>query len=745
MYQLGQTVEVIIDDVYSHGVFAHIKNSHTKIYIRRRELTLSRNINPLDQFHTDQELNAVIIELASEGRLLELSARRAIPDPWIEFSRRVKVNDVITGCVKYLYPHKVVVEIEPGIDGSIILDEISIHAVKKPEDVLWINDRIQSVVLSIDLANRRLHLSTKRLLQRLLYAHDVLENINKLRSADRKQELDSHLTVHIESHDKPINYFGKILVVDDQKDVREPLVQWLMDAGCDAEGSESGYDALRKCQEQIYSLLIVDINMPGMDGIGLIDRLKDMEIPSIITIMTGSELAEYHGGQLEDLNISALFVKPLDLSEVRDFLIDLTLGRVKKFKLSVNGSGNGSKPQPFEKVLQVSSSALPLIKRLELVLEHLLHVTSAESAVLFYYDPISRLFSIKSKYGLLQYDESSINNLIASPVEDVITEQEIVWEKRVSNRPSTFRKLYDIIPFESCMGVPVYVAGKCDHALFIFHREPNFFSRYRLRDVRTNAALCSIAMESDLFHHQIQNIAPIILTGQLTSALNHEIANQLTALDLQIDHLNRVIAKIELSQPPQHKTHIQDARITCNNLEETVTELHKIVKDFRRIRTAKQNDQINVNSALKTVWENIRKTAAKSNVDIWLKIDDEIPDIVGNAFALYCTFYNLTLNAIQQLENKNGEKLVKIQPSYEHEDGKPMVSVRVMDNGPGIHRQQWEKIFELGFTTRENGSGLGLFIARSLIEAYGGRIIVEESLVQLGTTFLVQLPVEMAQ
>jgi CheY-like chemotaxis protein/predicted RNA-binding protein with RPS1 domain len=548
MCQVGQTVDVIIDDVYSHGVFAHIKNSRTKVYIRRRELTLSRNINPPDQFQVGQELTAVIIELAAEGRLLELSARSAIPDPWIDFSRRVQVNDVLSGRVKYLYPHKVVVEIEPGIDGSMSLDEISPRALKKPEDVLWINDRVQAVVVSIDQANKKLHLSIKRLLNRLMYAHDVLENINKLQGADRHMGNESQTDPQPDAQDKPINYFGKILVVDDQKDVREPLVKWLIDAGCDAVGSDSGYDALRKCKEQIYSLLIVDINMPGLDGIGLIHSLKELGIPSTITIMTGSELAEYHGSSLESLNVSALFVKPLDLSEIRDFLIDLTLSRVKVFKLSENGLGNGSKHQPFEKVLQVARSALPLGKRLDLVLEHLLDITSAESAALFYYDPESRLFSIKSKNGQLQYDEGAINDLVASPVEDVITEQEIVWEKRVSNRSSAFRKLSALVQFESCMGVPVHVAGSCDHALFIFHREPNFFSRYRLRDVRTNAALCSIAMESDLFHHQIQNIAPIILTGQLTSALNHEIANQITALEFQILHLNRLMAKLDQNQ-----------------------------------------------------------------------------------------------------------------------------------------------------------------------------------------------------
>lgn len=69
-----------------------------------------------------------------------------------------------------------------------------------------------------------------------------------------------------------------------------------------------------------------------------------------------------------------------------------------------------------------------------------------------------------------------------------------------------------------------------------------------------------------------------------------------------------------------------------------------------------------------------------------------------------------------------------------------LVQVRFKDTGPGIHYKLWEKIFDLGFTTRDGGSGLGLYIARSLVESMGGRIIVENSFIPIGTTFLIELP-----
>lgn len=67
------------------------------------------------------------------------------------------------------------------------------------------------------------------------------------------------------------------------------------------------------------------------------------------------------------------------------------------------------------------------------------------------------------------------------------------------------------------------------------------------------------------------------------------------------------------------------------------------------------------------------------------------------------------------------------------------IKLRFTDRGPGIHRQLWEKIFELGFSTRPSGSGLGLLTARSLVEPLGGRICVERSVVPISTTFLVEL------
>ncbi len=109
--------------------------------------------------------------------------------------------------------------------------------------------------------------------------------------------------------------------------------------------------------------------------------------------------------------------------------------------------------------------------------------------------------------------------------------------------------------------------------------------------------------------------------------------------------------------------------------------------------------------------------------------------------SLQQVFLNLMLNAMQHMGNRpEKRRVVRVTTTSTLVDDTHFVQIRFSDSGPGIHHKLWEKVFELGFTTREDGSGLGLYIARSLVESIHGSITIEDSLMELGTTFLVQLP-----
>ena len=135
----------------------------------------------------------------------------------------------------------------------------------------------------------------------------------------------------------------------------------------------------------------------------------------------------------------------------------------------------------------------------------------------------------------------------------------------------------------------------------------------------------------------------------------------------------------------------------------------------------------------------MRPLADKAKVKIHLNLAANLPMAAGGSIRLQQVFLNLMLNAVQQIEGKaDGRRALAISTACP-DDECPWVQIRFSDTGPGIHQQILRKIFDLGFTTRTGGSGLGLYIARSLIESMGGHIMVEKSLVPIGATFLVSL------
>ncbi len=109
------------------------------------------------------------------------------------------------------------------------------------------------------------------------------------------------------------------------------------------------------------------------------------------------------------------------------------------------------------------------------------------------------------------------------------------------------------------------------------------------------------------------------------------------------------------------------------------------------------------------------------------------------AVRLEQAFVNVILNAIQQTFLAKGGGDVEIQTQF-HDSATP-IQIRVRDTGPGIHLQHQERIFDLGFSTRPGGTGIGLFVTKNMLESLGGQIRIEESIVLVGTSFLIELPV----
>jgi signal transduction histidine kinase len=181
-----------------------------------------------------------------------------------------------------------------------------------------------------------------------------------------------------------------------------------------------------------------------------------------------------------------------------------------------------------------------------------------------------------------------------------------------------------------------------------------------------------------------------------------------------------------------------------DRLFQTTLDLRQTVEAFRELIRAEGQTAMDVSQVVQRATVLLRLTSEGRQVRIEVRPAPDLPPVTGSSVRLQQVFLNLLLNAAQHTTEQRkcwpqGSDTLLVTMGVDPQAERP-VWVRITDPGPGIHCRLWDDIFALGYSTRPKGTGLGLFIARSLVESMGGAIYVEQSLIPSGTTFRVELP-----
>jgi signal transduction histidine kinase/DNA-binding NarL/FixJ family response regulator/predicted RNA-binding protein with RPS1 domain len=748
-YQPGQVVIAVAERVLSYGVFARLADG-TLAYVRRRELTQAGNVDPQQVVKEGQELRAVILALPEPGQNLELSVRQAEPDPWDAFAASFHARDTVTATVKTLTTAGMLVQVVPGVDGSVPLAEMAPWPVSRTRELFWIGDQVEAVITYLDRPTKRLRLSIRR---QMVHSARVQKVVGRLRAGEPAADPvpEPVPPEGSDEEDEPVadlENLGRVLVVDDHPGVREELVIWLRRHGCQADGVGQPGEALDRMMQAAYALALVDLDLGGQDGLQVIRGVQANSPGTRVIVMSIPEWIAERSDELAALEVADVFVKPLKLDETLETLARLARGEaVGPFRVARPERAE-EVASSFQRLARTMRSGAPLVGRLEAGLEQLVRFTQAELGVLFHFDPASRKVSIMARAGSLPLDSRLVDGLSASPVKDLILEGGEIFEPYVSDHAwQRFQKLLDVVDFESCLAVPVAAAGRVEHALFMFHRQPEAFSRYRLRDARAVATLLGVALESQALEARIQAISSFLLSGHLAAGFGHDVFNKMSALELQMVNLK---TGCDVRSDQAGTSHVAGS-LGCDQMAgdmarllDTVLDLKRTVEAFRELIRAEGQETMDVNQVVEQAARLLQSTARRNLVRIETEPAPELPPVPGNAVRLQQAFLNVMLNAIQHMARKrecwpDGPSRLRVTRGVDAKAEHP-VWVRFADTGPGIHRELWDDIFALGFSTRPGGTGLGLFIARSLVESMGGTISVEQSLIPSGTTFRIELP-----
>ncbi|MCS6845909.1 MAG: S1 RNA-binding domain-containing protein [Caldilineales bacterium] len=732
-----ERVTCIVESVFPFGVFVRLSDG-SRGYIRRRELTLSGDVEPAQAVCEGQRIEAVVLSRTG-GKTPELSVKAALPDPWSDFLRSHRVGDVVPVTVKRLFADGALVEIVPGVDGYVPLRELSAQdGASQAEDIVWPGDQSEAVIIHVDAADRRVLLSIRQWAHRIGAAETFLSALQKEEPTGSDQTPTNTSPVLRDPTSTPLNLPNPVLVVEDQEELRRSLVEWLLSLGCSAVGVCCGDEALQRCQGQPFSLALIDLDMPKVDGLSLLQELRRQGHGMAVAVMSGPELLSQHLSQLRALEVAAVFPKPLHQDEIYRFLRQLADGQpITLTDLPPEPTHQGV--QDFQTLAGLLRSPQATSERLQEGLQRLVTDLRAHFGALFQVNLASRTVSVVAQAGALRLHSADLYGLIDSPVKDVVVEGGVLWENHVTAVQHRYRKLRDLFAFESCIGIPLEVSGRVEHALFLFGREPGAFSPYRLRDALAAATLFSAVLHGQELERRAQAVGAVLLSGQLASAFSHEVYNKITALDLQVTNARHRLRTGYAESALEES--ISSAREAIEQIAQTAAALKRTVEDFQRLARHSSVTSVDVNKAILAAKALVDPLALRQKTRVVLELAPNLPRCMGSSVRLQHVFLNLMLNAVQQMAHQpETKRVVRVVTSAASSNGREVVQARFSDTGPGIHRKLWEKIFSMGFTTRQEGSGLGLFISRSLVQSMGGRLVVESSLMQLGTTFLVELP-----
>jgi PAS domain S-box-containing protein len=212
-------------------------------------------------------------------------------------------------------------------------------------------------------------------------------------------------------------------------------------------------------------------------------------------------------------------------------------------------------------------------------------------------------------------------------------------------------------------------------------------------------------LEGDLAHTN-----RVSTLGEIAASLAHEIKQPIAAA---ITSANSCIEWLGHEPPNLDRARAAAARI--DKYGNRAAEIIDRIRSFYK-KSPPQRELVDVNEIIQEMLTLLRGEATRSSIAMRTDLSTELPKILVDRVQLQQVFMNLMLNAIEAMEDSGGELTVKSQL----QDGQLQFSVS--DTGVGLPAEKMDHIFSAFFTTKPQGSGMGLAISRSIVESHGGQL-----------------------
>ena len=495
-----------------------------------------------------------------------------------------------------------------------------------------------------------------------------------------------------------------ILVVDDEPCIRGLLEDTLSEAGYEVDSAQSGEVALERFQETRYHVVLLDLTMPGMGGIEVLERIREIDDSVLFIVVTA------------DCDTDAL------LESMRKRVVDYL---TKPFLISTLLDSVSSACQAYDKarrnrerVEEVEEENRCLLREGTELRERVSEVESQNDAILRHMN--SGLVFLDTQ-GTIRY---------ANPLAASILETETA--KLLG------RAYAEVFALNAKDREAVRAALSCGTA------QRNVEVTLRLsgegsKPISINAARVPGPEDStrgvvlvfvDLTHRKevearVRRLDRLAAMGELAAGIVHEVRNPLAGIQTAAELLDR---RLEAGD--------HNHRYTTVVMEE-VGRLDRLLNDLleyarpgaRAIREAK------LGPVVRRAVQMVEGAAKEKGARLSVELPAHLPPLPIDQDKIECVLINVIRNAIDSVRNEEGFVEVSVRLTSDQSS----VRIEVVDNGGGIDPRDLERLLRPFETTKAHGTGLGLPISARIVEAHSGRFDLHGR-PGLGSVATIELP-----
>ena len=211
---------------------------------------------------------------------------------------------------------------------------------------------------------------------------------------------------------------------------------------------------------------------------------------------------------------------------------------------------------------------------------------------------------------------------------------------------------------------------------------------------------------------ELAHLNRVTTIGELTAALSHEIRQPITATMMNASY---TIRTLDREQPDLAKIRAAADRILRDGarVETIITRLRSLYR-----KSPPHRERVDVNEVIREVLLLMQGEARRRYVTVRIELADDLPTTMADRVQIQQVFLNLMLNGIEAMKDTRGGAVVVTSRL----DAESNLLFSVSDDGVGLGADDPEQMFAPFFTTKAQGSGMGLTICRSIVEAHGGRL-----------------------